>query len=148
MVANIEEVLQRGEALSSEFKSKCFCHIVFCIKSRFAPFCPQLSTQKPAISLPCPRSIAATPNTSTPAPRTRRWLPSPWSSSPSSSMCVSGGSDGTFNSPDCLKKVKFQLIVETLHLCRLLYKQSHTAVVGCELANISLTARIVREWWW
>lgn len=29
MVANIEEVLQRGEALSSEYKSKYFCYIIF-----------------------------------------------------------------------------------------------------------------------
>lgn len=52
-------------------------------------------------------------------------------------MCVSGGSDKQFvdtitiiDTPECLERVKCQLIVEILNLCPLLYKQNYKPVVG------------------
>lgn len=104
MVANIEEVLQRGEALSGKSaasacgwftpprSSRPFVSINPFNTPRFCLL--QLSTPRPATCPACQRSTGATPSTWTPAPPTLNWQLEVSFSSCSLSTFASGGSKG------------------------------------------------------
>lgn len=136
MVANIEEVLQRGEALSGKYSQPWLTvrtavwYILFVLNQQFVVVSltalyryssqylhlfPQPWTQKPSICPPCPKSTAATPSTSTPAPPMLRWPLCPCSSSHSSSTCDSGGSDG--HSDEDLNKTASLSLIQLHFYC-------------------------------